>query len=372
MSLILREKINGELVSYEITTIHKREKNNVFFLSGMLNYELIKANDPDELLKLFYFTEYLEDFEFLYMVHMNTISDDTKLFLLNHAYNLRDDKLIKKYVVELPLEQLNKKLHEYDVNILERLCMHGLVVSGDKVSYSQKLRYPHEDPELLELVEFILKHKPELISESCYSTARCYKNDQIVKLLNNYNLESSESSEPLCYICSSPSEPDRIITDICKCRMAIHYHCAQELIMRSDDEKCRTCDSFYKRNMKLNHINIRGPVESNLVYFPHLGIFPVPLFNKKYQRVNKFGELYLSIIYLQYKHIIDLFNSITLNELIDLKQKLREKLSDPCNGFGRVKDNKFVMISNTCSNAPRDLNQMAYMLTEISINKLFM
>ena len=370
MSLIIRKKVNSEIVSYEIKTIHKREKNNVFFISGIINYDLIKAEDIDELIKLFYLTKYLEDFDLLYLNHMEYLKPDTKLFLLNHAYNIRHGSLIKKYVVELPIELINKKQTEYDVNILECLCMHRFVISSHPAVKSfPQINYPGEDLNVLELVEFILQNKPELISERCYALARSYKNNQIIKLLNNYQVCQVDTYD-LCYICSAGSEPERIINDICECKMNIHYHCAQELIQRSRDNKCKTCNAQFKRNMPLNHIGMLGPVFDNKVYFPHLGVFPVPLCGG-YQILSKENRLQVSIIYLQYKYIAKLHAELTPDELVKIKEQLRKDLSW-YNGFGRLTaDGGFELLENTCSNAPRELNPLAHTLTELIVNKLF-
>jgi hypothetical protein len=371
MSLILQEKINNEIISFEIKTIHEKEKNK-FFLAGMFNYNLIKSGDIDELIKLFYFTNYQEDFEILYSEHSEKLKVETKIYLLNNAHKHRADHIIKKYIVELTVEQINIKMNHYDQNILQSLCSHGSVVSGDKNSYTQKRRYPIEDPELLAVVEFILQHKPQLINEKCYSAARFYKNNQIIKLLNNYKIaDKNDKTEDLCYICNSDSEPDRLINDICSCKMNIHYHCAQELILSTGDT-CKTCNSAYKCNMKLKHINMLGPVLDNKIYFPHLGIFPIPLWGGKYQIVKDKGEqLVLSIIYLQFKHIKYLFDTSTPEEIEQMKIHLYKSITDPCNGFGQIINGKFKLLDNTCSNAPKEFNFSSYLLTEHIINNKY-
>jgi hypothetical protein len=371
MSLILQEKINNEIISFEIKTIHEKEKNK-YFLAGMFDYNLIKSGDIDELIKLFYFTGYQEDFEILYSEHSDNLRVETKIYLLNNAYRYRSDHIIKKYIVALSVVQINTKINQYDENILQHLCAHGSIAGGDRFSYTQKRRYPIEDPELLAIVEFVLQHKPQLIDEKCYSVARYCNNNQIIKLLNNYKIDDKTVDDTdLCYICNSYSEPDRLINDICMCKMNIHHHCAQELIL-STGNKCKTCNSDYKCNMKLKHINMLGPAPDNKIYFPHLGIFPIPLWGGKYQIVKDKGDqLVLSIIYLQFKHIKYLFDTSTPEEIKQMKIHLIEALSDPCNGFGQIIDGKFKLLDNTCSNAPKELNFSSYLLTETLLLRCF-
>jgi len=368
--MILKEKINNEIISYEIKTIHVG-KNDTFFLSGMFDYNLIKSGDIDELIKLFYLTNYQEDFDMLYTAYSDKLKLETKIYLLNNAHRHRSDNIIKKYIVELTVEQINTKLSHYDRNILQSLCSHGSVISGGNHSYAQKRQYPIEDPELLAIVEFILIHKPQLIDENCYTTARNYNNHQIIKLLNNCKIDKG-TSDNLCYICNSDSEPDRIINDICACKMFIHYHCAQELI-RSTGDICKTCATPYKRNTPLNHIGMLGPVTDDKIYFPHLGVFPIPLFSGKYQiETKKPEQLILSIIYIQYKHILYLADNSTAAEMAEMKTRLLKALTNgESYGYGELINGKFKLLDNTCSNAPRDLNYLAYSLTETVINKKF-
>jgi hypothetical protein len=369
-SIILREKtgVNGKIiVSYDIPTKHINTGSNIYWLKQMINYTALINGDYMEMIKLFYYTGYKEDFEELYTQYCNTLNEETKLFLLKHAHDRRDDYIIKKYITELPIEVITKQSDE--LNILEKLCMHGLMLGG--TSYSHKVNYPDEDKQVLQLVEFICHAKPALVTEKCVKIAGNYNNHKIVEILTRY-LNMPKTS--LCYICNNNAEPQRIITDICLCKKYLHYTCGQELI-RNNGSYCFSCKSPYKTNMPLNYVGIHGPVKSDYIYFPHLGVFPIPLFKGKYQIVSDlFNRLRLSIIYLQYKNINNIFELIlstpsAIDSFLSLKNKLVRDLNGPCNGYGVIIDDKFRLLDTTCSNAPRLLNKEAYDTTELLINK---
>jgi hypothetical protein len=152
--------------------------------------------------------------------------------------------------------------------------------------------------------------------------------------------------------------------------MDIHYHCAMDLIRQMGDI-CPTCKTEYKKNEKIKLIGMYSTKPDNEIYFPHLGIFPIPLFSGKYIHTNHiFEQIKLSIIYLQTQNLLKLLFGLNEEQKTEIKNQLCDYLKDPCNGIGKIVNNKFMLISNMCSNAPREYNLKEYIFIERLINRI--
>jgi hypothetical protein len=357
MSLILKYKIGIEEKHIELSTIHK-QKPNTYWLSNLFDYSII-PDDIDELIKLFYYTGYVEDFNKLYQ---NNLKIETKIFLLNNSYLRRDDEIIKKYLPELTVQQINTKKCESDYNILERLCSHGSICEPNNKSYSTKTKYKEEDNDLLSILEFVCKTKPELITDICYRLCRFNNNIKSITILNQYYINEPNSN--ICFICNSSSEQNRLISGICKCSNKLHYHCAQDFIQKISNT-CKVCNTEFIKNTEIS-----TPDKNPLIFFPSIGMFPIPLFTNKYQFVQDvYYKLKLSIIYLQFENIAYILRDQTKDQLNQLKYKLINDLTgNLSNEFGMLENNKFKLLYNTISNAPFKFNVLAYKTTENIVN----
>jgi hypothetical protein len=166
--------------------------------SDLFDYDKI-VKDPEELLKLYYFLDFKDDFNSLLV---DELTPSTKKFLIETAINFRDDGMIKFYLDDLSIEQLNK--HEYNIsprklgmghqsrettnmNILEKLALHGITYSEDNTYYSKR-NYPTEDDDLVNIVEYICQKKPELITPHAMSNAMHNSGNRVYTLFRKYNL----------------------------------------------------------------------------------------------------------------------------------------------------------------------------------------
>ena len=310
--LYLKTKVNKCIITIELTVLTEI-MNNVLFVPELFNYDKIIDDDKEELLKLFYYFGCDKDFA---LYSLDDISNKTKVYLINNSIQYRNYNMIKRFIDEVSYDELNMKVNDYDRNIIEILTSHG-----SSRSYNQKINYPNEDLELLNIIEYILERKPKLITEHAYITARALNNNKIIELFNKYNTSTDESK---CYICYSPTEPDRLITDICLCKTEIHYHCAMELI-KTNGDICKTCNSNFKKNTPINLIGIVSQVLDTSVYFPHLGLFPIPLLCNKFSfSTTLFTKIKYSIIYLQSVNLISILTNLTPTERKELKTQLIE------------------------------------------------
>jgi hypothetical protein len=352
--LYLKKKVSVGIITIEIDTFTHKD-NNIVWSDMLFDYDKIMMNDLEELLKLFYYLDYKDDFNNLQYVHK---SPKTKRFIIETALNYRDDNIIKQYISELSIEDLTNKTNDYDLNIIEKLASHGYICGNEADrSYYKKMNHPNEDPEILNIIEYILQIRPKLITKQAYDTANHYNNNQIIKLFDKY----SSSDDEQCYICMLSSDQEMLITDICMCKMNIHYNCAVDLIKKNGDI-CRTCNKPFERNEKIYVMTVDNkPMLEPYIYFPKIGYFPVPFLPGKHMvTTTHFDKLIFAIIYLQTNTVFDIFSLLKSNEKEEIKYNFHIFLTKNDNGLGSVVNGKFVMIEHLGSNATKLFNEIKY------------
>ena len=343
------------------------------------NYDLLRAGDIEERIKLFYYAKCVEDFEALYAVHADSLSTKTKIFLLNNAILMRRDDIIKKYILESCIDNPST-FPTSDIDLLESLCRHAeYYTEGNSylVKHDRSIEM-REDTDLLEIVEFILRHKPRLITDMCYMRAMEANNKQIVALFNKYHpMKNSE----YCYECDLCKIPMRygLIKGMCACSSRVHYRCVQAYI-REFGETCKICSTDYVRNapITITLTPSNATFHDPNIYFPRLDIFP---YWKESQRSGslvrnkpiekKAHQLISSIVFLQYDTLLWLYCNSTKEEQKLLTNHLH-KVLDMDNTFGTLVNDKIKLLPNTCEFVSTELNKEACAATEAIVNYLFM
>lgn len=321
-----------------------------------LDYDLLKNKDEQEIFKLFFNLEHMEDFKHWYNKIENKKDVKFNKCILQKSFDYRNIEFITTILNNISSDEI-LDIKFMDFNMCEYLCRHGWCFGGKYNFASKKSNYLTEDNDILQIFELIVKKNPNLITDKAYEIANIYKNFKMIKIMNTYDQFELELH---CYICFSSRQKDSFLNNICECKMSIHLRCAQEMILKNG-LICKSCNKYFKKNEENKKICMRGIIPDD-IFFPHLNIYPIPAFTKQYKIISSDDVLQYSILFLQISEFDKIVNkNVSKSDIYNIFNREH-------NGIGKIVDGEIKLLENMCSNYPRKLNKNKYEHIENKLN----
>ena len=378
------EYINGMEYNYfihnkeeKITIIVKtqHDNNNFYYHNSHKNifsFDKLQYN-KFELMKFFIYIGFYDEFNELESTELESTElestevefnklESTELEFNKLEFNkLEFNKLdLVKFIIYYSIGKNWELFYKYVSKLSNENMMN--IKDGKSLLYVllQSTLYASEYTKLSESIIFILKLNPSLINDECYEIIRLTKKKKLFKILNTYIISQNDVTS--CYLCLLHSEKKWLITNICSCKMYIHFHCIQKLISKNGNS-CSICKNKYIKNVP--HFNHSNELDKQ-IYFPHLGIYPIPLLCGIYEIIDK-SDIYKNIIgAITYLQVTELKILLTSENKLMLFNKLNnQKVAF----YATIKNNKIKLLNNLGSNLCRDNNKKVFDEIEELLNK---
>lgn len=251
--------------------------------------------------------------------------------LLNAIYYLKVDKVnellnkltnneIKNDLLNQVFKHLSLKKTSKEYLTIEQICHTSFdSKSTDKIIAVQLM---------LNILESICLKFPFLIDEKIYEIPNLFEIEQIIEILNKYNLNL-----PKCYFCNSDNQYN-LIKSMCDCNIYNHIECLTNYIINNIEcEKCKKKYEFYNNS-------------SNKIQFPKQNIY-YDFNNLQYIKIklkDKFKSLYYAKINFQVELVEKILNSLNSIEFQQYIEQYNHIFIQTCIISEEIKINNLFLV----------------------------